>query len=160
MITAKDIRFFSEKFGVPALTIDKDWVLGHLLSGIYDNDYFQENLVFKGGTCLKKCYFKNYRFSEDLDFTAIHIESSKILSNLKKVIQKVESETGILFGKVKINDKEFVDKLAAYACKIPFWGADHPNSREPPPQSRWLTSINPGPPLPRGPFPSQAPRSI
>lgn len=25
--------------------------------------------VFKGGTCLKKCYFETYRFSEDLDFT-------------------------------------------------------------------------------------------
>ena len=135
------MRVFSEKFGVPALTIDKDWVLGHLLSGIFDNSYFKENLVFKGGTCLKKCYFENYRFSEDLDFTAINIERLKILSNLKKVIQTVESETGIRFGKVRIDDKKFVDKLAAYACKIPFWGADHPNSKNPPPQSRWLTSI-------------------
>jgi hypothetical protein len=25
--------------------------------------------LFKGGTCLKKCYFETYRFSEDLDFT-------------------------------------------------------------------------------------------
>ena len=25
--------------------------------------------VFKGGTCIKKCYFETYRFSEDLDFT-------------------------------------------------------------------------------------------
>ena len=23
-----------------------------------------------GGTCLRKCYFPDYRFSEDLDFTA------------------------------------------------------------------------------------------
>lgn len=28
-------------------------------------------LVFKGGTALKKCYFGDYRFSEDLDFTAV-----------------------------------------------------------------------------------------
>ncbi len=26
-------------------------------------------LAFKGGTALKKCYFADYRFSEDLDFT-------------------------------------------------------------------------------------------
>ena len=25
--------------------------------------------MFKGGTCLKKCYFETYRFSEALDFT-------------------------------------------------------------------------------------------
>ncbi len=27
--------------------------------------------VFKGGTCLKKCYIETYRFSEDLDFTVL-----------------------------------------------------------------------------------------
>lgn len=27
--------------------------------------------MFKGGTALKKCYFGNYRFSEDLDFSGI-----------------------------------------------------------------------------------------
>ncbi len=26
-------------------------------------------LAFKGGTALKRCYFGDYRFSEDLDFT-------------------------------------------------------------------------------------------
>ena len=28
----------------------------------------RESWLFKGGTCLKKC-FETYRFSEDLDFT-------------------------------------------------------------------------------------------
>ena len=27
--------------------------------------------MFKGGSCLKKCYFGEYRFSEDLDFTTL-----------------------------------------------------------------------------------------
>ena len=141
MITAKEIKTFSEKLGVPARTIDKDWVLGHLLAGIFDNSYFQENLIFKGGTCLKKCYFGNYRFSEDLDFTSICIEKKKIVSNLKKVTQKINSEAGILFGKIKIADKKFEDKLAAYECSIPFWGADHPKSKKQPSEERWMSSI-------------------
>lgn len=141
LIKIKEIRSFSEKLGVPALTIDKDWVLGHFLSGLYDNDYFQDNLIFKGGTCLKKCYFENYRFSEDIDFTAIHIGRAKLLQNLKKVMKKITSETGILFGEIQIDNKLFVDSLAAYKCKIPFWGADHPDSKTVPPQSRWLTTI-------------------
>jgi predicted nucleotidyltransferase component of viral defense system len=29
----------------------------------------RDRLAFKGGTALKKCYFEDYRFSEDLDFT-------------------------------------------------------------------------------------------
>ncbi len=27
--------------------------------------------MFKGGTCLRKCYYETFRFSEDLDFTII-----------------------------------------------------------------------------------------
>ena len=31
----------------------------------------RDTLVFKGGTALRKCYFGDYRFSEDLDFSAL-----------------------------------------------------------------------------------------
>lgn len=141
MITAKEINTFSERLGVPATTIDKDWVLGHVLAGIYSNAYFRENLIFKGGTCLKKCYFADYRFSEDLDFTSPHLEKGKLLSNLKKAIQYIQSETGILFGKIKIAGNLFKGNLAAYKCTIPFWGAHHPKNKKPPPEERWMSPI-------------------
>ena len=28
--------------------------------------------VFKGGTCLRHCYYRGYRFSEDIDFSCRH----------------------------------------------------------------------------------------
>ena len=37
-----------------------------------------DSLVFKGGTALKKCYFDNYRFSEDLDFSGLEGTSSGV----------------------------------------------------------------------------------
>jgi predicted nucleotidyltransferase component of viral defense system len=40
-----------------------------MLAGINGHNELAESWVFKGGTCLKKCYFETYRFSEDLDFT-------------------------------------------------------------------------------------------
>ncbi len=40
-----------------------------MIYGIANNAFLRENLVFKGGTVLKKVYFQDYRFSEDLDFT-------------------------------------------------------------------------------------------
>jgi len=49
--------------------IEKDYHLHRLLKQISEDDYFNENLVFKGGTCLVKAYTGYYRFSEDLDFT-------------------------------------------------------------------------------------------
>jgi predicted nucleotidyltransferase component of viral defense system len=51
-----------------ALTIvEKDYVLGWLLAGIATLPEFAL-WVLKGGTCVKKCFFETYRFSEDLDF--------------------------------------------------------------------------------------------
>ena len=44
-------------------------MLGWLLAAIHRNAEFSDSWVFKGDTCLKKCYFETYRFSEDLDFT-------------------------------------------------------------------------------------------
>ncbi|MBW6474015.1 MAG: nucleotidyl transferase AbiEii/AbiGii toxin family protein [Anaerolineaceae bacterium] len=46
-----------------------------------------KNLVFKGGTCLRKCYFPDYRFSENLDFTAIrHLSPSEMKGWIAKSV--------------------------------------------------------------------------
>jgi len=60
---------FSREFGLTANVIEKDYVLGWVLAGISQHSELSKGWVFKGGTCLKKCYFETYRFSEDLDFT-------------------------------------------------------------------------------------------
>ncbi len=51
--------------------VEKDYVLGWLLWGIASEPSLAGSWVFKGGTCLKKCFFETYRFSEDLDFTVV-----------------------------------------------------------------------------------------
>ncbi len=51
--------------------IELDYALSWILAAIAADQPSKENLIFKGGTCLKKCYFgEHYRFSEDLDFSA------------------------------------------------------------------------------------------
>jgi len=52
-------------------TIELDYALSWILAGISEHQLLRNNLVFKGGTALKKCYFGEYRFSEDLDFSEI-----------------------------------------------------------------------------------------
>lgn len=51
--------------------MERDYLLSWILAAISDVDVLQKSLVFKGGTALKKCYFGDYRFSEDLDFSAV-----------------------------------------------------------------------------------------
>lgn len=56
--------------GLPWEILERDYVLSWILAGISQSQPLREGLVFKGGTALKKCYFGDYRFSEDLDFSA------------------------------------------------------------------------------------------
>jgi predicted nucleotidyltransferase component of viral defense system len=83
MILKKEIEKIAEAHGVLKSTVDKDWVLGHFIDGIYATPELRETLIFKGGTYLRKCYFPNYRFSEDLDFTCINpkFELTKCILN-------------------------------------------------------------------------------
>lgn len=69
MIQKNEIMQHANKLNLNPNTIEKDYALNWLLAGIGSNPQLKISWVFKGGTCLKKCYFKNYRFSEDLDFT-------------------------------------------------------------------------------------------
>jgi uncharacterized protein len=57
--------------GMPWEVLERDYLLSWLLAGIGQIAPLRETLVFKGGTALKKCYFGDYRFSEDLDFSGL-----------------------------------------------------------------------------------------
>ncbi len=49
--------------------IEKDIILHKILLAISEDDFLSNHFLFKGGTCLIKCYLGYYRFSEDIDFT-------------------------------------------------------------------------------------------
>ena len=55
--------------GIRWEVLERDYLLSWVLAGIGTVPELRKTLVFKGGTALKKCYFGDYRFSEDLDFT-------------------------------------------------------------------------------------------
>lgn len=57
--------------GVPAPTVERDYVLAHALSGIATSRG-ADRMIFKGGTALRLCYFDDYRYSADLDFSLIN----------------------------------------------------------------------------------------
>lgn len=76
MIDRQEIFELALEFSLRPDIVEKDYALGWLLAGIGNHEAVNKSWVFKGGTCLKKCYFETYRFSEDLDFTLI--ESSQL----------------------------------------------------------------------------------
>lgn len=69
MIGEPEIRQHAAVAKVDPMVIDLDYGLSWFLAGLFSQEPVTRHLVFKGGTCLRKCYFPGYRFSEDLDFT-------------------------------------------------------------------------------------------
>lgn len=59
------------RLGLPWEVLERDYLLSWVLAGLARVDSLRDTLVFKGGTALKKCYFGDYRFSEDLDFSGL-----------------------------------------------------------------------------------------
>ncbi len=98
MIDRREILDVARDLGLQAQVVEKDYVLGWLLAGIYSQDRLRPTWVFKGGTCLKKCYFETYRFSEDLDFTLTdesHLDPAFLVSAFGDVSAWVYEQTGI-----------------------------------------------------------------
>lgn len=81
--------------------IEKDYVLGWLLWGIATDPVLSDQWVFKGGTCLKKCYIETYRFSEDLDFTVLPggpIRPEDVTPLLQHALERINEASGIDFS--------------------------------------------------------------
>lgn len=71
MIGSRELQQLRAEWTLDIAVIEKDYVLGWLLAGIARHPALAETWVFKGGTCLRKCYYETFRFSEDLDFTVV-----------------------------------------------------------------------------------------
>jgi len=123
---------FSREFGLRPEIIEKDYVLGWLLSGIANNNQLSPYWIFKGGTCLKKCYFETYRFSDDLDFTitdSSHLNQEFLTDNFKKVADWIYQQTGIEIPLENINF-ELYENPRGKACvqgKISYRGPLNPH---------------------------------
>jgi hypothetical protein len=100
--------------------VEKDYVLGWMLAGIYAHPELAESWLFKGGTCLKKCFFETYRFSEDLDFTlanAAHVDSAFLGRVFGEVGGWIYSATGIEIPPNKIEFEIYANPRGPPSCR-------------------------------------------
>ncbi len=98
MIDRREILETASALGLLPNVVEKDYVLGWLLAGINAHAELGGSWVFKGGTCLKKCYFETYRFSEDLDFTLReedHLDDAFLRRTVGEAIAWVADASGI-----------------------------------------------------------------
>ena len=80
---------------IPEALLERDYCLSWFLVGL-SRSALRERLVFKGGTALKKCYFPDYRFSEDLDFTlAQPVALEAIRGGLEEAFEVARRASGV-----------------------------------------------------------------
>lgn len=95
MIAEAELRRLAATWLVDPMIADLDYVLGCFLSQWY-RDATAQSLRFKGGTCLRKTYFGDYLFSEDLDFTAEErISIDELRSLVERTIQQMQDVFGL-----------------------------------------------------------------
>jgi len=97
VIKPGEIQKKARAVGVRDQQIEKDYILAWLLQGVAMHKELSKTIVFKGGTVLKKVYFEDYRFSEDLDFTLLDdkISNQQIFNYFNEIFEYVREEANI-----------------------------------------------------------------
>jgi len=104
LISIDEVRRIAGALELEPRVIDHDYVLGCYLCFLGTQSIVQKKWLFKGGTALRKCYFEEYRFSEDLDFTVLNIIS---IESLRDFLRSVNAAMQDAIG-VRTDEREMV----------------------------------------------------
>ena len=115
MIDYLQVQRLALKNNVSPEIIEKDYFIELVLFYFSKDSSLCENLVFRGGTALKKVYFPEYRFSEDLDFV---IDSKKEINVYQEIIiqilQNISSDYPIKIDKRSIFERDRLQLFIIY----------------------------------------------
>lgn len=92
------LRRIATEERMPLGTIEKDFAISCALHVISKSKLI-DGLIFKGGTAIKKIYYPEARFSEDMDFTVRSMSEEEALNSLNDLFNNTRVDT-ISFGRV------------------------------------------------------------
>jgi predicted nucleotidyltransferase component of viral defense system len=126
MIRKQDILDRAAEWQLRPEVVEKDYVLGWLLAALAQLPEGTQ-WVFKGGTCIKKCYFETYRFSEDLDFSlradATYTQEG-LVNNLRMLTARAAELSGVTFPAelVEVRVRQNLQGQQTFEGKIAYRG--------------------------------------
>ncbi len=133
MIRKQDILERAAEWQLRAEVVEKDYVLGWLLAGL-GRTSVGDLWIFKGGTCIKKCYFETYRFSEDLDFSLqpnAPYSEDVLTQQLRDLAARVSELSGLEFPPdlIEVRTRRNQQGQPTYEGRIAYRGPlSHPGS--------------------------------
>ncbi len=120
MIERAEVLAVATDLSLAPEVVEKDYVLGWLLAEIYGHEQLASTWVFKGGTCLKKCYFETYRFSEDLDFTVTEpaqLDETALKSAFTEIAERLYDEIGLEMPADQLRFEVYRNKRNGLTCE-------------------------------------------
>ena len=134
MIDSREVVDTASALSLLPQIVEKDYVLGWVLAGIYQLPALADTWIFKGGTCLKKCFFETYRFSEDLDFTLMgpaHLDAAFLSANFAEISDWIYEQAGIELPVEEQSFEIYENPRGNPSCqgKIPYRGPIAPRGR-------------------------------
>jgi predicted nucleotidyltransferase component of viral defense system len=104
-----ELKSTAQRDELPLETVEQDYAISFLLKAMSESPDLAGSLVFRGGTALRKCYFANYRYSMDLDYS---VRESVSLEEYNCVLEKVaETAQELLLSSHPGNQFEVFVKL-------------------------------------------------
>ncbi|MBS0358320.1 MAG: nucleotidyl transferase AbiEii/AbiGii toxin family protein [Proteobacteria bacterium] len=94
MIPITEINAAADKYGVPGETIEKDYVISWILFCL-SKSQLKNNFIFYGGTAIKRMYFEEHRYSEDIDLISSGRFRQEYLLKELEVLQKAREEANL-----------------------------------------------------------------
>lgn len=120
MIPKYEIVAVATQASLQTHVIEKDYALGWVLAGISQSAAINSTWVFKGGTCLKKCYFETYRFSEDLDFTLrdpTHINAEFLHATFAEISNWIYEQSGLEIPADRMKFEVYTNPRGVASCQ-------------------------------------------
>ncbi len=117
MITKEEIQAKAQEFEIHPTNVERDYVFGWFLFGLFTASAIKDEIFLKGGNALRKGYFQNTRFSSDLDFGIEgDIDQRVLLSEVNKVCDFIHEKNGVTFLN---SDNKIEEKFLASEAPIP-----------------------------------------
>lgn len=114
MIAKQEVLERAREWNLRPEVVEKDYVLGWLLAAASRHPVIRAHWVLKGGTCVKKCFFETYRFSEDLDYSLLPsapYDEAAITRTLHELADATRALSGIRFNRDQFSVRQRKDKF-------------------------------------------------
>lgn len=123
MIPKSELFATARANGVRPEIVERDYVLAWLLKSVIEVQAFALRYAFKGGTALRKLYYPDYRYSQDLDFTlTAALGETELRQIIEDATQAAQQQSAIVFDLADLRTVREVPGEEAYRARIEYQG--------------------------------------